>query len=370
MFKVQAHEARSIGWWCTQKDDIDLSPPYQRSGGLWAPAQRGYLIDSILNEYDIPKIYLADFTIFNSPLNMSRKAYSVIDGRQRLEAIFSFREDLFGLNDDFVLFSDPKTPLGGIKYSDLVNKYPKIADRFREFNLHVMSVITDDEAKINDLFVRLNSSKPLTGAEIRNAMTGLVPKIVRELVSLPFFVKCIKFSSNRGEDKNTAAKILLLEYRGKFVDTKKIHLDRFVDEGVRTGNPDLERVGSRVRKVLSQMRRVFQNKDVLLSSQGSVPLFYWFIRTYGAESDIREFLASFESERKENRRCAEETPERADQQLLSFELLSRSVNDQASYNKRFEILCQKYAEFRKEPDKAPQQITPPVSEPTKRSLKG
>jgi len=370
MFKLKAHEARSIGWWYTQKDDIDLTPPYQRRGGLWGTAQRAYLVDSILNEYDIPKIYLADFTIFNSPLNASRKAYAVIDGRQRLEAIFAFREDLFPLNDDFALFSDPKTRLGGITYSELTAKHPKIADRFREFNLHVMSVITDDEAKINDLFVRLNSSKPLTGAEVRNAMTGLVPRIIRGLVGHPFFAECTRFSAKRGGDKNAAAKILLLEYRGKFVDTKRVHLDRFVEEGVRAGNPDLERVGSRVQKVLSQMQRVFSSKDPLLSSQGPVPLYYWFIRTYGAESDIREFLAAFDLERKQNRRRAEENPDSADQQLLSFELLNRSVNDQASYTKRFEILSQKYADFRKKSDKEPQQTTPPYSEPATRPPQG
>ncbi|MFA4986307.1 MAG: DUF262 domain-containing protein [Candidatus Brocadiia bacterium] len=361
MFRVKAHEARSIGWWYTQKDDIDLAPPYQRGGGLWGPAQQAYLIDSILNEYDIPKIYLADFTIFNSPLNASRTAYAVIDGRQRLEAIFAFRDDKFPLNDDFVLFSDPAMRLGGLSYSDLSSKQPKIADRFREFNLHVMSVITDDEAKINDLFVRLNSSKPLTGAEVRNAMTGLVPAIVRTLSEHPFFTECARFSAKRGEDKNATAKILLLEYRGKLVDTKKVQLDRFVEEGVRAENPDLERAGARVGIGLNQMRRVFGDKDVLLSSQGSVPLYYWFIRTFGSGPEVREFLEAFDLERRRNRRFAEANPNSADQQLLTFELLSRSVNDQASYVKRFEILVQKFIAFRKKSGKEPQQTAPPKS---------
>lgn len=369
MFKVKAHEARSIGWWYTQKDDIDLSPPYQRRGGLWGPAQRAYLVDSILNEYDIPKIYLADFTIFDSPLNAARKSYAVIDGRQRLEAIFDFREDKYPLNDDFVLFSDPGVRLGGLTYSELAGKHPKIADRFREFNLHVMSVVTDDEAKINDLFVRLNSSKPLTGAEVRNAMTGLVPRIVRDLAGHQLFKKCTRFSNRRGEDKNTVAKILLLEYRGKFVDTKKVHLDRFVKEGVQAGNPDIERAGSRVFTILDKMHNTFQEKDALLSSQGTVPLYYWFIRTYGDNPDIREFLEAFDSERKLNRRRAGDNPDTADQQLLSFELLSRSVNDQASYTRRFEILCQKYMEFKKA-DRKPQQATPPYSDTAARPPQG
>ena len=358
MFKVRTHDARSIGWWYTQKDEIDLTPPYQRSGGLWTAGQKAYLIDSIINEYDIPKIYLADFTIFNSPLNVRQRSYSVIDGRQRLEAIFGFRDDAFGLNEDFVLFSDPSLRLGGITYTDISKKHPKIADRFREFNLHVMSVITDDEAKINDLFVRLNSSKPLTGAEIRNAMSGQVPQVIRELVSHPFFLKKTKFSTNRGQDKNAAAKILLLEHRGKFVDTKKVQLDRFVEEGIKSENFDLERAKSRVTKVLDSMTHIFTDKDPLLTSQGPLPLYYWFVRTYGDQEDTREFLSLFENERIRNRRLAKDRPDHADQQFLSFDILNRSVDDQASYARRFEILS-RYYEFMKKYKAMPQQGVQP-----------
>src|SRR5438046_729720 len=85
-----------------------------------------------------------------------------------------------------------------------------IWDQFDNCNLSVMSVITDDEAKINALFVRLNRSKPLTGAEIRNAMTGKVPGLARKLAGHPFFQKNIRFKIGRGQDRNLAAKLLLL----------------------------------------------------------------------------------------------------------------------------------------------------------------
>ena len=68
MFKVQAHEKRTIGWWYQKREKIDFEPPYQRKGNLWGDKDKAYLIDSILNEYDIPKIYLTDFTILNTGL--------------------------------------------------------------------------------------------------------------------------------------------------------------------------------------------------------------------------------------------------------------------------------------------------------------
>lgn len=344
MFKVKAHEARSVGWWYSQKDEIDFDPPYQRGGNLWSIIYKANLIDSLMNEYDIPKIYLADFTIFNSPLNLKKKSYSIIDGRQRFEAIFGFREDVFPLNEDFIFYSDPSLKLGGLTYTDLIKQYPKVADRFREFNLHVMSVITDDEAKINDLFVRLNTSKPLTGAEIRNAMAGKVPIIIRDLANHRFFTEMIKFSKKRSQDKNAAAKLLLLEFRGKFVDTKKVHLDRFVEEGEKTQSTDLKSTAGRVSKVLDEMCKVFVPKDNLLSSQGPVPLYYWLVRTNGAQNDMREFLVKFEKERRRNRTIAREKPIEANQELLSYDILNRSVDDQASNSKRLEILL-KYYEF-------------------------
>lgn len=345
MFKVKAHEVRSIGWWYSHRDEIEFNPPYQRRGGLWNSAQRAYLIDSILNDYDIPKIYLADFTIYNSPLNATQKSYAIIDGRQRLEAIFDFRDDKIVLNEDFVFYSDPSLKVGGAKYSDLSSKYPKVADAFREFNLHIMSVITDDEAKLNDLFVRLNSSRPLTGAEIRNAMSGQVPQMIRQLVAHKLFTKKVKFSKKRGQDKNAAAKILLLEHRGKLVDTKKFQLDRFVEEGIKSENPDLERATLRAKKVLDQMLTVFSDKDPLLGSQGPLPLYYWFVRNYGPKNDIRQFLLHFEAERKRNRRLAQTTPDHADQQLLTFDILNRSIDNLGSYHKRFEILASRYSQF-------------------------
>ncbi|HAT4041413.1 TPA: DUF262 domain-containing protein, partial [Citrobacter freundii] len=192
MFKVQNHAARTLSWWYKQRSKIDFEPTYQRKGNLWGDKDKAFLIDSILNEYDLPKIYIADFTILNTPLNINNMSYAVIDGRQRFESIIEFYNDKIKLNDDFVLFSSPDLKLGGLTFSQLRSQYPEISEIFEEFNLDVMSVISDDSSKIKDLFVRLNKSKALTGAELRNAMEGIVPDLIRGLVDREFFKKSIK----------------------------------------------------------------------------------------------------------------------------------------------------------------------------------
>lgn len=163
MFKVTHFDPKTLKWWWTQRNKIDMSPSYQRHGRLWSKTDKAFLIDSILNEYDVPKIYVADFTFGHSPLNRSRMSYAIIDGKQRLEAIFDFFSGELVLDERFMLEEAPNLKLGGLGYPDLRKTHPDVADIFDNFPLSVMRVITDDETKINELFVRLNRSKPLTG---------------------------------------------------------------------------------------------------------------------------------------------------------------------------------------------------------------
>src|SRR3989337_25066 len=101
MFKVRLLESKTVSWWYSERDSIDFNPLYQRKGKIWSKKDKSYLIDSILNDYDIPKIYLADFTYGNTPLNISNKAYAIIDGKQRFEAIFDFFDAKLVLEQDF-----------------------------------------------------------------------------------------------------------------------------------------------------------------------------------------------------------------------------------------------------------------------------
>ena len=89
-FHVRTFETRTLSWWRTQRSKIDFDPPYQRRGHLWSKADKAYLIDSILNGFDVPKVYIADFTWGSSALNQKKLPYAIIDGKQRFEAILDF----------------------------------------------------------------------------------------------------------------------------------------------------------------------------------------------------------------------------------------------------------------------------------------
>jgi len=166
-FKVELMEAHTLTWWRNRRSKIDMAPPYQRRGPRWSVADKGYLIDSILNGFDVPKLYVADFTWVDSPLNQQRLPYAIIDGKQRFEAIFDFFDGKIVLNKEFKYLDDLSLALGGLGYQDLKSKYPQLAETFDEYNLLVMRVIAQSEEPITELLVRLNRSKPLTGAEMR-----------------------------------------------------------------------------------------------------------------------------------------------------------------------------------------------------------
>lgn len=338
MFTLRDFDPKTLSWWYDQYEKIDFKPSYQRKGRIWTNKDKSYLIDSILNGFDIPKIYIADFTFFNSTLNEKRKPYAVVDGKQRFEAMFAFYDNLLTLDKEFILLEDPDIQLGGLSFKDLKSKYPKLASKFENYNLSVRSIITDSEGMINELFIRLNKSKPLTGAELRTAMKGSVPKLLNELIKLDLFTDRVRFNTKRGQDSNVAAKILLLEFRGKFVDTKKIQIDKLVDDAFKA-ELDFTSAIKTIKNVITQMNDSFISKDPLLASSGLLPVYYWLFKTYGNlyKNIIRNFLVQFEDKRKESRKIALN-----DLDYINFDRLSKSLNDQASLQGCYIILEKKF----------------------------
>lgn len=346
-FRITQFEARTLSWWRMRRDKIDMDPPYQRRGRLWSDTDKAYLIDSILNGFDIPKLYVADFTWSDSALNKKKLPYAIIDGKQRLEAIFDFADGKITLNEDFVYLPNRSLRLSGLGYRDLQQNYPHIAEEFDNYNLLVMSVAAQSEEPINELFVRLNRSKALTGAEIRNAMSGPAPGVIREIAKHTFFSTNIGFTVKRGQDLNAAAKVLLFEYHGKLGETKKRNLDGFVKDVGSRSTDRLELAGRHVFDVLDDMAEIFLPRDGLLTSAGVFPVYYWLVRDSdpGTYHQIRSFLIAFEGERHENRKQKAGRPSSkgTDDDLSTYDRFNRSTNDQASHEGRFAILRKRFA---------------------------
>jgi len=202
--------------------------------------------------------------------------------------------------------------------------------------------------------VRLNRSKPLTGAEIRNAMAGPVTEMTRFLVGHELFSSSISFPKKRAQDKNAAAKILMFEFNGKLVETKKASLDKFTvqarkEQSKKEPKEKIELSSRRVIDTLDRMSEIFLPRDPLLRSAGVFPVYYWFVRESDTDKDqyVREFLNAFERARKENREIAADpaTAATADNELLTFDRFNRSTDDERSHVERNRILTKRFREY-------------------------
>lgn len=345
-FKIDLMSVKTLRWWRAQQNKIDMDPPYQRKGRLWSDTDKAYLIDSILNGFDVPKVYVADFTWKNTPLNRKQLPYAIIDGKQRFEAIFDFYDGRITLNENFEFVEDPSLNLAGLGYSDLQKSYPHVADTLDNYNLSVVSVVSETDAPIRELFLRLNRNKPLTGAEVRNAMAGPAPEVIRQVSEHEFFDEYVRFKTDRMQEHNAAAKLLMFEYHDNLRDTKKRNLDAFVETGKKQYRSRLEVAGRRVLDVLDQMTEIFLPKDYLLSSAGVVPVYFWFVRSRGEPDyqSLREFLVAFERARKVNREIVKSAPRsrKVDRDLVRFDQYNRNTNDSGSHQGRFEILKERF----------------------------
>ena len=345
LFKIHRLDQKTLVWWRTRREKIDFEPTYQRKGRRWSTSDKQYLVDSILNGFDVPKFYVADFVFGPSKLNENKKSYAVIDGKQRLEAIFEFFDDKFGLSPTFALLSNPKLDLKGKKYSDLKRVFPEVAEDFDNFSPDVVGVISDSKKYIEELFVRLNRSKPLSGAELRNAISSPVAEMIRQIGNHQFFTTAARFDTNKGQNLNSAAKLLMFEVSG-LQETKKSNLDRFVKQYVEHSKA-VEAAVPIVFETLNLMSETFQFRDPLLQSEGAVPVYYWLTR-HAADEEIpyvRDFLEEFQEVVKSI------TPPKGKGQLLSVEswnaykTASRSINDRTSHETRYDILRKSFEKW-------------------------
>ena len=338
----------SILYLYADKEHIKVDPEYQRMSDIWPIEKRQLLIDSILNGFDIPKIYLHKYP---SP---TKYKYSIIDGKQRLEAIWKFIAGDYSLAEDFSFIDDDADQRpggltddadqrpGGLTYGELAEKYPKRKIKFDSYNLSVVVVETDDLEIIEDMFSRLNEAVPLNAAEKRNAFPSPLTHIIKPLTEHTFFQKKVPFANRRFRYNDLAAKFLLFEYQDKLVDTKKVYLDRFVKEGPKIGKQRLQEIEDSTRKTLQAMNKVFTEGDPLLKSIGNVVLYYFLFKTALREGWINEIersaFADFQKKRENNRDIAQEDIGEADYDLLEFDRYVQAPNDAHALKFRFEIL--------------------------------
>lgn len=149
---------QDISWFLDleEKGQLDLNPPYQRKS-VWSPRDRRYFIDTILNNYPAPPVFL-----HKSLNDNGRATYHVVDGKQRLQTIIDFSKNLIRIPDDF---SDVN--LQRKRWNDLERG---TRERFWNYVLIVEMLPDTGDAALKNTFERINrNSRKLTEQEMRHA---------------------------------------------------------------------------------------------------------------------------------------------------------------------------------------------------------
>jgi len=317
-----------------ERERIFLDPPYQRASEVWDLYKKQLLIDSLLNGFDIPKLYFHEYE--KAELHDGRLCkYAIIDGKQRLSAIWEFMNGDFALNSDIEYMRDNKVKLAGLKYDDLSREHPTIQARLTGRSLTIVTIRTDDTDIIDDMFSRLNEAVPLNAAEKRNAFGGPLPQIIRHVASTKFFKK-VRIPKKRYRHYDLACKFLFLEDQGGSAETKKVRLDNFVKEYKKKRlSKKAEQLETKVQVTLDRMSKVFTEKDPLLQSPAMAVTYFLLFR----EKEVsRNDLLKFEEELSNNQKLAKQNLAEADADLVEFDRLSQAPNDKSAIEYRLRVL--------------------------------
>lgn len=139
-----------------ERKQLVLAPKFQRRT-VWKPVAKSFLIDSILRQKPLPKIFIRQIT----DVRLRKTIREVVDGQQRLRTILDY------LNDGFKVSTVHNKECGNKYFSELPEEYQNI---FLTYKFSVDTLLGVDDSEIMDIFSRLNTySTPLNKQELINA---------------------------------------------------------------------------------------------------------------------------------------------------------------------------------------------------------
>ena len=170
--------------------------------------------------YDVPKLYWRR-------TGTKPDTYDVVDGQQRLRALWEFFDEKFKLPKN----SEPieGDAIAGCGYSDLPDE---LRSRFDVYPLDIVVLEDTDEDEVREMFLRLQNGTSLKAQEKRNAFPGKMRDFVHELAQHPLFTK-VGFANSRFAFDHVAAQMVLLEMQGGPTNVKNADLNKMYERNRR-----------------------------------------------------------------------------------------------------------------------------------------
>jgi hypothetical protein len=170
------HKAHKAG-------ELQMSPPFQRKP-VWVTKQKSYLIDTILNGFPIPEIYIQE------RVNSSGESvHIIVDGQQRIRSILEFIEGAFSMDPK----DSPEFP--DMTFEDLSEEQRK---RFFQYKFVIRSLPDLPDTDLREIFRRINTNVvSLNAQELRQAIYwGPFISTMNELSDIPAWGEIGLFTPN------------------------------------------------------------------------------------------------------------------------------------------------------------------------------
>lgn len=157
MSKFLNTTTQTIAWFkrANENGELEMKPPFQRNP-VWTHPQKSYLIDSVLNGFPVPEIYMQEYID-----ETGKQRNVVIDGQQRIRACLEFVEGRFEI------IGEDSPTWAGMTFDDLS---PEDKRRIFGYKFIVRQLPEMSDEDIRGVFQRLNKNVvALNAQELRQA---------------------------------------------------------------------------------------------------------------------------------------------------------------------------------------------------------
>ena len=241
-----------------RRDRYDI-PDWQREE-VWSTSRKQKLIDSILRGWRLPKFY---FLLTST----DPEEFEVVDGQQRLLAIWEFFDNELSLSPD----SDSVT--GGTRlYRDLPDQ---LSDHFDDYEIDYDRIEDASNEDLKEFFQRLQQGLPLTSSEKLNSVHSKLRDFCRELSEHRFFTHKTSVSPRRYGYFDIVAKVAALQIEG--MDAGLRYDDLKVTFEAQHAFSKSSIVAKRLRQTLDTLDLIFPEKDTRLRNRTIVQSLSTFV---------------------------------------------------------------------------------------------
>ena len=227
---------------------LELQPDFQRKE-VWSKSAKIMLIDSILRNIPMPKIFIEAIVRGEDTYRI------VIDGQQRLTAILGFLRGEYGLESPY------EGRFSGLKFQDLPRN---VKTKILRYRVDVNEIHDATPGMIREIYSRVNKyTVQLNKQELRRAdYPGDFLQLSEELAKETFFEDNRVFTianSKRMGDVEFISELLALLLDGP--QEKKEKLDSFYFGYAKWQKASLIAIRNRFKAILKELRTIWPDEE-------------------------------------------------------------------------------------------------------------